>query len=401
MIPYGKQDISEHDIASVVEVLQSDFLTQGPQVPLFESAIKKATTAEYAFAVNSATSALHIACLALDVGPGDIVWTSPITFVASANCALYCGASVDFVDIDPATYNLCPQKLAEKLAHAKHHNTLPKVIIPVHLAGQSCAMEPIHTLAQEYGIKIIEDASHCIGAQYQDKPVGACTYSDITVFSFHPVKIVTTAEGGAAVTHCSKLAQRLVLFRSHGITRDKNMMDEDSVPDSHGQTPFPPWYYQQLALGYNYRMTDLHAALGVSQMQRLDSFIDSRQRLASRYHEKLADLPITLPKQLSDTASSWHLYIIRLHLDSDSSRLNNQTHQEIFTALRERGIGINLHYIPVHLQPYFQRLGFVEGDFPVAEAYYQTALSIPLFHGMSDDQQDLVVQALRDVLIPG
>ena len=399
MIPYGKQDISEQDIASVVEVLQSDFLTQGPQVPLFENAIKQATTAQYACAVNSATSALHIACMALDVGPGDIVWTSPITFVASANCALYCGASIDFVDIDPQTYLLCPHALETKLAHAKRNHALPKVIIPVHLGGQSCAMPAIYALAKEYGVKIIEDASHCIGAQYQDKPVGACTYSDITVFSFHPVKIVTSAEGGAAVTNCAELAQRLELLRSHGVTRDESQMDASSVPDSHAQTTFPPWYYQQIALGYNYRMTDLHAALGLSQMQRLTSFIRSRQHLASRYNELLADLPVLLPTQHPDTQSSWHLYIIRLRLAHDTQRVNNLTHSEVFSALRERGIGVNLHYIPVHLQPFYQRLGFAEGDFPVAEAYYETAISIPLFHGMTDAQQDEVVLALRDVLL--
>jgi UDP-4-amino-4,6-dideoxy-N-acetyl-beta-L-altrosamine transaminase len=384
MIPYGKQDIQQQDIDAVVEVLKSDYLTQGPQVPLFEAAINKVTESQYAVAVNSATSALHIACLALGVVKGDIVWTSPITFVASANCALYCGASVDFVDIDPDTYNLSPIELEKKLIEAKQQNKLPKVVIPVHLAGQSCDMQKIHQLSLEYGFKIIEDAAHAIGGSYQNQPVGNCRYSDITVFSFHPVKIITTAEGGVATTNNKALAQKMQLLRSHGITRDPELMTEAS----HGE-----WYYQQLELGFNYRMSDLHATLGVSQLQWLATFIKNRQYKAQIYKERLDDLPITLPYQTSETNSSWHLYIIRLQLDKIK-----KTHGQIFTAMRATGIIVNLHYIPVHLQPYYQNLGFKAGDFPIAENYYQEAISIPLFAHLSEIDQETVIQTLEQLL---
>lgn len=387
MIPYGKQDINQQDIDAVVNVLQSDYLTQGPQVPLFEAAINKVTQSQYAVAVNSATSALHIACLALGVGKGDIVWTSPITFVASANCALYCGASVDFVDIDPETYNLSPIELEKKLIEAKQQNKLPKVVIPVHLAGQSCDMQKIHQLSLEYGFNIIEDAAHAIGGSYQNQPVGNCRYCDITVFSFHPVKIVTTAEGGVATTNDPKLAQKMQLFRSHGITRDPELMTEES----HGE-----WYYQQLELGFNYRMTDLQAALGVSQLQRLSIFIKNRQNRAQIYNQRLNNLPITLPYQRLETNSSWHLYIIRLQLDKIDKI--DKTHGQVFTALREVGIVVNLHYIPVHLQPYYQKLGFKEADFPVAEHYYQEAISIPLFSHLSATDQESVIITLEKIL---
>jgi UDP-4-amino-4,6-dideoxy-N-acetyl-beta-L-altrosamine transaminase len=385
VIPYGKQDISQQDIDSVVDVLKSDFLTQGPQVPAFESALTEHSGAQYALAVNSATSALHIACLALGLGEGDWLWTTPVTFVASANCGLYCGAKVDFVDIDSATYNMCPKKLEQKLVTAKATGTLPKVVVPVHLCGQPCDMESIAKLAKEYGFKVIEDASHAIGGQYHEQPIGNCKYSDITVFSFHPVKIVTTAEGGAALTNQKELADKMALLRSHGITRDPEMMTEAS----HGG-----WYYQQVDLGFNYRMTELQAALGVSQMQRLDDFVAARHVLSKRYNEILSALPLVLPYQLKDTYSGLHLFVIRLKLDEISL-----THKQVFEALRDNGIGVNLHYIPVHTQPYYQSMGFAEGDFPESESYYKEAISLPMFHSMTIEQQDLVKVALEKVLL--
>lgn len=384
MIPYGKQDITQQDIDSVVEVLKSDFLTQGPKVPEFEKTIIDHTGAKYALAVNSATSALHIACIALGLGQGDWLWTSPITFVASANCGLYCGARVDFVDIDEATYNMCPKKLEEKLIKAKANGTLPKIVVPVHLCGQPCDMQAIGKLAKEYGFKVIEDASHAIGGKYHDKPIGNCEYSDITVFSFHPVKIVTTAEGGAVVTNNKALADKMVLLRSHGITRDLEQMEGESQGG---------WYYQQIALGFNYRMTELQAALGITQMQRLDQFIEARHRLAARYNNLLKKLPVVLPYQLENTYSGLHLYVIRLELDKISL-----THKEVFENLREKGIGVNLHYIPVHTQPYYKKMGFSENDFPRSVRYYRTAISLPMFHAMTNEQQDEVVSTLSDVL---
>ncbi len=384
MIPYGKQDINQQDINAVVEVLKSDFLTQGPKVPEFEQALVSQTGAQYALAVNSATSALHIACLAVGLGENDWLWTSPITFVASANCGLYCGAKVDFVDIDAATYNLCPQKLEQKLIQAKANGMLPKVVVPVHLCGQPCDMQAIGRLAEEYGFKVIEDASHAIGGQYHGKPIGNCEYSDITVFSFHPVKIVTTAEGGAVVTNSKVLADKIALLRSHGITRDPQQM----VGESHGG-----WYYQQIDLGFNYRMTELQAALGVAQMQRLEEFVTARHRLANRYNQLLDGLPIILPYQLVNTYSGLHLYVIRLKLDQITL-----THKQVFDALREHGIGVNLHYIPVHTQPYYQQIGFKQGDFPESERYYKEAISLPMFHAMTLAQQDEVVRVLSEVL---
>jgi UDP-4-amino-4,6-dideoxy-N-acetyl-beta-L-altrosamine transaminase len=384
VIPYGKQDINQQDIDSVVDVLKSDFLTQGPQVPAFEAALVEHTGANHALAVNSATSALHIACLALGLGQGDWLWTSPITFVASANCGLYCGAQVDFVDIDPDTYNMCPKHLEEKLIEAKANGKLPKVVVPVHLCGQPCDMAAIAKLAKEYDFKVIEDASHAIGGRYKDQPIGNCEYSDITVFSFHPVKIVTTAEGGAALTNQKELADKMALLRSHGVTRDPEFMRGES----HGG-----WYYQQVDLGFNYRMTELQAALGVSQMQRLDDFVAARHELARGYNKKLAGLPLVLPYQLPETYSGLHLFVIRLRLDEIQL-----THSQVFDALREHGIGVNLHYIPVHTQPYYQDMGFADGDFPESERYYSEAISLPMFHGMSEEQQDTVVETLTDIL---
>lgn len=386
MIPYGRQDIDESDIASVVEVLRSDFLTQGPAVPEFEAAVAAHAGVAHAVAVNSATSALHLACLALGIGPGDVVWTSPITFVASANCALYCGASVDFVDIDPGTYNLDANLLATKLEEAEKEGRLPKALIPVHLCGQSCDMEAIHVLSRRYGFRIIEDASHAIGGKYQGLPVGTCRFSDITVFSFHPVKIITTGEGGMAVTNDPVLAAKMARLRSHGITRDEGEMTHPSDG---------PWYYQQLELGFNYRMTDIQAALGVSQMRRLEEFVARRVLIARRYDEMLSGLPLTTPFQRSDTSSAWHLYAIRLCLDRCK-----MAHADTFRALRAAGIGVNLHYIPVYLQPYYRNLGFDVGHCPEAERYYGEAISLPMFAGLTEDQQAEVVRTLESVLVP-
>lgn len=384
MIPYGRQDISEADIQAVVDVLRSDFLTQGPAVPAFEKAVADYCVVKNAVAVNSATSALHIACLALGVGPGDVVWTTPITFVASANCALYCGAQVDFVDIDPRTYNLSMERLAGKLAQAEKSGCLPKVVIPVHLCGQPCDMAGIHALGQQYGFKIIEDASHAIGGKYQGEPIGNCRYSDITVFSFHPVKIITTGEGGMAMTNDRQLAKRMQLLRSHGITRD----EADMTRASDG-----PWYYQQIDLGFNYRMTDMQAALGLNQMQRLDEFVAKRHAIARRYEDLLADLPIITPWQHADSYSGLHLYVIRLKLAEIG-----KTHRKVFEALRAAGIGVNLHYIPVHMQPYYEGLGFRARHCPEAERYYAEAISLPMYPGLTLVQQDQVVSALNGVI---
>lgn len=381
MIRYGQQDITQADIDAVVGVLKSVNLTQGPNIPAFEQAVLAQTGAQYAVAVNSATSALHIACLALDLGPGDLLWTTPNTFVASSNCALYCGAAVDFVDIDPRTWNLCPDRLEQKLITAEKAGRLPKVVVPVHLTGQPCDMARIHALGQKYGFRIIEDASHAIGGGYKGEPIGNCRYSDITVFSFHPVKIITTAEGGMALTNDGNLATRLGLLRSHGITRDPALMEGESDG---------PWYYQQVDLGYNYRMTDMQAVLGVSQMTRLHSYVERRHEIAARYDRLLADLPVTLPWQHPDSYSAWHLYVIRLRLDQMKT-----SHLQVFEGLRARDIMVNLHYIPVHTQPWYCKMGFEVGDFPQAEQYYREAISIPMHPSLTDGEQDFVVEALR------
>lgn len=384
MIPYGRQEITQADIEAVVAVLRSDFLTQGPMVPRFEQAVAAYCGATHAVAVNSATSALHIACLALGLGSGDRLWTSPVTFVASANCGLYCGAQVDFVDIDPRSYNISVATLEQKLIAAERDGTLPKVLVAVHLCGQPCEMAAIHALSQRYGFRIIEDASHAIGGKYKGEPIGNCRYSDITVFSFHPVKIITTAEGGMALTNDASLAERMELSRSHGITRDPALMTHE--PDG-------PWYYQQVDLGFNYRMTDLQAALGVSQMERLDRYVQRRHELAQRYNQLLQPLPLTIPWQHPDSYSGLHLYVIRLQLDSAA-----RSHRQVFERLRALGIGVNLHYIPVHTQPYYQQYGFTFGDFPEAERYYAEAISLPLFATMTEQQQDQVVAALAEAL---
>ena len=384
MIPYGRQDITQADIDAVIAVLKSDHLTQGPAIPRFEKCVADYTGAKHALAVSNATAALHIACLALDLGPGDWLWTTPNTFVASANCALYCGAKVDFVDIDPHTYNLCPQKLEAKLIQAQKINQLPKVVVPVHLTGQPCEMAAIHALGHKYGFKIIEDASHAIGGQYKGKPIGNGLYSDITVFSFHPVKIITTGEGGMALTNDDELAKRLGLLRSHGITRDPALMT---------QSMEGPWYYQQVALGFNYRMTDIQAALGASQMNRLEGYVKRRHQIAHRYNELLADLPLTLPWQHPNSHSAYHLYVIRLQLECIQP-----SHRQVFEALRAQDIMVNLHYIPVHTQPYYQKMGYKPGDFPEAAQYYREAISIPMHANLIDEEQVFVVRSLRKAM---
>ncbi len=380
MIPYGRQDVDEADVRAVVEVLRSDFLTQGPVVPRFEAAMTTYCGAGHAVATNSATSALHVACLALGVGLGDRVWTSAVTFLASANCARYCGADVDFIDIDPQTCNMSVDDLARRLEQAEQAGKLPKVVIPVHLGGQSCDMAAIHALSQRYGFHIVEDASHAVGGRYRDESVGSCRYSDVVVFSFHPVKIITTAEGGMALTNHAALARRMRLFASHGMTRDVGEMTKASDG---------PWYYQQIELGYNYRLTELQAALGLSQMQRLDEFVARRHAIARRYDELLAQMPVTPVVQHPDCYSGLHLYVIRLQLE----RLR-RSHREVFELLRAAGIGVNLHYIPVYLQPYYQRLGFRAGHCPNAENYYSRAISIPMYAQLDAAKQDAVVAAL-------
>ena len=384
MVPYSKQEVTQADIDAVVAVLRSEYLTQGPVVPRFERAVAVHVGAKHAVAVNSATSALHIACLALGLGPGDWLWTTPVTFVASANCGLYCGAQVDFVDIDPLTYNICPKALETKLISAEKLGKLPRVLVVVHLCGQPCDMLAINTFSKTYGFKIIEDASHAIGGKYKGQFIGNGFYSDITVFSFHPVKIITTTEGGMALANCDALAAEMSMLRSHGITRDEAQMTH--LPDG-------PWYYQQISLGFNYRMTELQAALGLSQMQRLDDYVARRHELSRRYDELLAGLPVITPWQHPDSYSGRHLYVVRLQLNKIS-----KTHRQVFEELRDRGIGVNLHYIPVHTQPYYGRMGFKLGDYPQAERYYSEAISLPLFHTLSDVQQDQVVHALHKVL---
>jgi UDP-4-amino-4,6-dideoxy-N-acetyl-beta-L-altrosamine transaminase len=383
MIPYGRQEISQSDIEAVVEALRSDFITQGPLVPLFEKSVSEIAHSSYAVAVNSATSALHIACIALEVGPGDWVWTSPNTFVASANCALLCGASIDFVDIDPFTYNLSIDHLVKKLQLAKISNKLPKVIIPVHYAGQSCDMIAIHKLSEEYGFKIIEDASHAIGSLYKKTKVGSCKYSHITVFSFHPIKIVTTIEGGMAMTNDAKLAERMHRLRTHGITSKKEFMQPRNNEEI--------WNYQQIELGLNYRMNDIQAALGLSQLKNLNKFIQRRQDIAKRYDHELKDLPVKTPWQLPETFSSYHLYPILIE-----ESFCKKTQRQVYDFLWQKGVSANLHYIPVHRHPFYESLGFKKGDFPVSEKFHKEVISIPIFTLLTENQQSFVIESLRE-----
>ena len=380
-IPYGRQDIRAEDIDAVSEILRSDWLTQGPAVPRFENAVAVYCGAKHAIAVNSATSALHIACLSLGLGPGDRLWTSPNTFVASANCGLYCGAMVDFVDMDSRSYNISTAALAAKLRRSATDGTLPKIVVAVHFAGQSCAMAGIHALAQQYGFRVIEDASHAIGGRYKGEPVGSCRYSDIAVFSFHPVKIITTGEGGMALTNDSAVAARMSRLQTHGITRDMALMDQGSEG---------PWYYEQIDLGFNYRMTDIQAALGHSQLGRIEEYVARRRELADRYDRLLDDLPLVRPWRSPDADSAWHLYVVRI-----AANLDRKT---VFSQLRAAGIGVNVHYIPVHTQPFYKKLGFKHGAFPEAESYYAQAISLPMYAILTDSQQDRVAAALRDSL---
>lgn len=381
MIFYGKQNVNKADIEAVVSVLQSDFLTQGPAIEKFEQYVAKYCGAKYAVAVTNATSALHIACLAAGLKKGDILWTTPITFTASANCGRYCGADIDFVDIDKKTYNISVEELEEKLinTHAK-----PKVVVPVHFTGQSCDMEKLYRLAKQYNFKIIEDASHAIGGEYKGHKVGCCEFSDMVVFSFHPVKIVTTGEGGMVLTNNKDLYDKLILYRSHGITRNQDLMTKKSDG---------PWYYQQIDLGFNYRMTDIQAALGYSQMQRIDEFVTKRRYLVNRYNDLLKDLPLILPYQIDEANSSWHLYVVKI----DFNKVN-KAKVDIFKEMKNKGICLNLHYIPVHTQPYYQSLGFKQGDFPNSEAYYKEVFTLPLYYDLSDEEQDYIVQCLKEVL---
>ena len=381
MIYYGKQFIDEQDINAVIEVLKSDFLTQGPVIENFEKAVAEYCGTKYAVAVTNATSALHIACLAAGLDKGDMLWTSPITFTASANCGRYCGADVDFVDIDDSTYNMSISALKEKLEKSK---IKPKVVVPVHLAGQSCEMREIYGLSKQYGFTVIEDASHAIGGDYKDTKVGCCKYSDMTLFSFHPVKIITTGEGGMVLTNNEELYKKLTLYRSHCITRDENLMTKEADG---------PWYYQQIGLGFNYRMTELQAALGLSQLAKVDKFVARRRQLAERYNELLKDLPLKLPYQNPDTDSSWHLYIVRV----DFNKIK-KTKKDIFTEMKAKGVCLNLHYIPVHTQPYYQNLGFKNADFPVSEKYYEEAFTLPLYYSLTDEQQEYIVSTLKEVL---
>lgn len=384
MIPYARQSIDQSDISAVVEVLQSDWLTQGPLVERFEQAIAQRCGAGHAVAICNATAGLHLACLVAGLGSGDWLWTSPISFVASANCGRYCGASVDFVDIDPHTWAIDAGALALKLEQAARQGRLPKVVVAVAFAGQSADMRAIKALARQYGFTLIEDAAHAVGARYAGVAVGSGEFADMTVFSFHPVKIITSAEGGMVLTNRADLAQRLRLLRGHGVTRDSGQMTEES----HGA-----WYYQQLELGFNYRITDLQAALGLSQLARLDDFLVRRQALASRYQQLLTGLPVSVQAPQAEAESAWHLFVVRLQGDH-----LQRSHREVFDGMRAAGVGVNLHYIPIHLQPYYRELGFKPGDFPQAEAYYAGALSLPMYPGLSDAQQDHVVDSLRGLL---
>lgn len=377
LIPYAKQNITQDDINAVASVLKSDYLTQGPEIGKFENNVKKFTGAKYSTSVNSATSALHISCLALGLKKNDILWTSPNSFVASSNCALYCGAKVDFIDIDPRTYNICPILLEKKIKEANKIGKLPKIIIAVHFSGQSCEMKKIREISEKYNIKVIEDASHAIGGTYLDNKIGACKYSDITVFSFHPVKIIATGEGGIALTNNEEIYKKLLLLKSHGVTREKNqLVNKDD-----------PWYYEQHELGYNYRMTDIQAALGSSQLKRLDKFIAKRRQIALKYNEDLKNLPLNTPYQLSGQKSAFHLYVITLH--------DKTQRKALFNYLRNNGVLVNVHYIPIHTQPYYQKLGFKKGDFPNSEKYYESAISLPMFYGLTDEETNYIVKHIR------
>lgn len=380
-IPYGRQDITDEDIAEVVKVLKGDWLTQGPAIEQFEKSLSNYCGVAFSIACSNGTAALHLACLALDIGPGDIVWTSPNTFTASANCARYCGADVDFVDICPDTYNMSTELLEKKLVHAKQQNKLPKLVIPVHFAGQPCDMESIHQLSKKYGFKIVEDACHAVGGEYQNEKIGSCRYSDITVFSFHPVKIITTGEGGVCTTNDKILAEKMRLYQTHGITRNEDEMTTASEGN---------WYYQQKVLGYNYRITDIQCALGISQLKRINEYIEKREELVDFYNKALKTLSLILPTVTKNTRSAWHLYVVKINPEYNR--------KEVFDNLRQAGIGVNVHYIPAHLHPYYRALGFTPGDFPNAEQYYSQAISLPLYPRLTTEEQQFVVNTLRKAI---
>jgi UDP-4-amino-4,6-dideoxy-N-acetyl-beta-L-altrosamine transaminase len=385
MIPYGRQEITEADIDEVNKVLRSDFLTQGPTVPRFEQSVANYCGVSNAIAVNSATSALHIACLALDLSPGDWLWTSPNTFVASANCGRYCGADIDFVDIDSKTYNICVDSLSKKLEQAEKSGRLPKIIVVVHFAGQPSDMKAIYDLSKLYGFKIIEDASHAIGASYNKVKVGSCTYSDITIFSFHPVKIITTAEGGMALTNSKDIANKMFRLRTHGITNDQMKMKQRPQDEI--------WNYQQIELGFNYRMNDIQAAIGLNQMKRLDEYVKRRNEIAKYYDTELKNLPLTIPWQSPNAYSSYHLYPILI-----KNNLDNKTQKQVYNELRENEIAVNLHYIPVHRHPYYENLGFKRNDFPIAEKFHREAISIPIYSSLIEEKQKTVIEVLKLVI---
>ncbi len=383
-IPYGHQNIIQEDINSIIDILHSDWITQGPVIEKFEKAMANHCNAKYAVAVSSGTAALHLSCLSLDLKSGDYAWTSPNTFVASANCALYCGSNIDFVDIDKRTLNISIEKLEEKLIKAKKENKLPKILIPVHFAGNICDMNEIKSLSDKYGFKIIEDAAHALGSAYKNTKTGSCEFSDITTFSFHPVKIITTGEGGMILTNKKEIYEKLLMLRTHGITRNEQFMKSDSEG---------PWYYEQVDLGFNYRITDIQSALGLSQLKRLDDFIKRRNYLAERYNNLLKDLPITLPVINKDCYSAWHIYVIRLNLNAIK-----KTRKQVFNELKSANVGVNVHYIPVHTQPFYKSLGFKKGDFPNSEKYYEEAITLPLFYDLTEEEQDYIVSALKIIL---
>lgn len=381
LIPYGRQSINNNDIDDVIEVLKSSFLTQGPKIGEFEATIANYVGSQYAIAVNSGTSALHLACLALGLGSGDRLWTSAISFVASANCGRYCGADVDFIDIDPRTLNIDTEKLADKLLNAKREKRLPKILVVVHFAGLPCDMDEIKHLADKFGFYIIEDAAHALGASYQESRIGDCKYSDLCTFSFHPIKSITSGEGGMITTQSERWAEKMRQLRSHGINKDTQTISESGEGD---------WYYEQTDLGYNYRITDIQAALGISQASRLEHFITQRTAIALRYDKLLVDLPLQLPPRVENRKSAWHLYVIQVE--------DAKIRRKVFDKLRNEGIGVQVHYIPIHLQPYYRAIGFKRDDFPVAENYYEKTISLPIFPELSEEDQDSVVRILGDAL---
>ncbi len=376
MIPYSRQSINENDINEVIKVLKSEMITQGPIVEKFEKTICSYTSSNYSVLTNSATSALHISCLALGLSKGDILWTSPNSYVASANVGLLCNAKVDFVDIDPENYNMCPTALSIKLKNAEKLGQLPKIVMPVHFAGQSCDMIKIKKLSEKYGFKIIEDASHAIGGSYNNTKIGSCRFSDITVFSFHPVKIITTAEGGCAITNNEEIFEKLKLLSSHGVTRNPKFMAEKNSDK---------WVYDQISIGFNYRMSDMNAALGLSQLLRIDCFLKKRNKIAKKYFQQLKNIDLKLPKQEDYNLSAFHLFPIQV-----------KNRKRIYELFHQNDIKVNVHYRPIHTQPFWQKRGFKSGLFPNSEFYYSQAISLPIFYDLNDELQDNVIKILQN-----